>query len=156
MITGLIRGKYFNRYKLLRKYRRVIIDGTGLFYFKEKHCGNCLCTTRTTEDGKQIKMYYYKVVETKIVLHDKVVISIGTEFIENENENVSKQDYELNVAKRLFQKIKKIIRVCQSVFRQMHCIQQKPSCSCVGNITGSICLPQRILDRSCWMKVLNG
>ena len=107
MVTSLIRGKHFNRYRLLGKYWRVIIDGTGLFYFKEKHCSNCLCTTRTNEDGNQIKMYFHKVVEAKIVLNDKIVISLGTEFIENESENISKQDCELNAAKRLFQKIKK-------------------------------------------------
>ena len=107
MITSLIRSKQFNRGRLLGRYWRVIFDGTGLFYFKEKHCDNCLCTTRTTEDGKKVKMYYHKVLEAKIVFSDNVVISLGTEFIENESENVSKQDCETNAAKRLFQKIKK-------------------------------------------------
>lgn len=47
MVKSLIRMKSFNRAKLMGKYWRVIIDGTGLFYFKEKHCGNCLVTTIT-------------------------------------------------------------------------------------------------------------
>ena len=89
------------------KYWRIILDGTGLFYFKEKHCENCLCTTRKTDDGKTTKLYYHKVLEAKIVLSDNIVISLGTEFIENEKENVSKQDCELNAAKRLLAKIKK-------------------------------------------------
>ena len=58
-------------------------------------------------DGKTIKLYYHKVLEAKIVLSDNIVISLGTEFIENEKENVSKQDCELNAAKRLLAKIKK-------------------------------------------------
>ena len=107
MVTSLIRGKYFNRGRLFGKYWRIILDGTGLHYFKEKHCDNCLCTTRKLEDGKTVKMYYHKVLEAKIVLSDNVVISVGTEFIENENEDVSKQDCELNAAKRLMEKIKK-------------------------------------------------
>lgn len=107
MVTSLIRSKQFNRGRLLGKYWRIIFDGTGLFYFKEKHCANCLCTTRTTEDGKNVKMYYHKVLEAKIVLSDNVIISLGTEFIENESENVSKQDCEINAAKRLLKKIKK-------------------------------------------------
>ena len=39
------------------------------------------------------------------MLSENVIISIGTEFIENENENeeVSKQDCELNAAKRLLE-----------------------------------------------------
>ena len=52
-------------------------------------------------------MYYHKVLEAKLVLSDNVIISIGTEFIENENEDVSKQDCELNAAKRLLGKLKK-------------------------------------------------
>lgn len=107
MVTSLIRGKQFNRGRLQGKYWRVILDGTGLFYFKEKHCENCLCTTRKTEDGKTTKLYYHKVLEGKIVLSDAVIISLGTEFIENEEEDVTKQDCEINAAKRLLRKIKK-------------------------------------------------
>lgn len=107
MVTSLIRGKQFNRNRLQGKYWRVILDGSSLFYFKEKHCANCLCTTRKTEDGKTIKLYYHKVLEAKIVFSDQIIISLGTEFIENEKEDVSKQDCELNAAKRLLEKIKK-------------------------------------------------
>lgn len=107
MVRRLIRGKQFNRGRLLGKYWRVIVDGTGLFYFKERHCEHCLCTTKKLENGKKIKLYYHKVVEAKIVLSDKVVISLGTEFIENETEEVSKQDCEINAGKRLLKKIKK-------------------------------------------------
>ena len=82
------------------------MDGTGLFYFKEKHCDNCLCVTQKDADGKIIKLYYHKVLEAKIVLSDKVVISLGSEFIENEKEDVSKQDCKINAAKRLLKKIK--------------------------------------------------
>ena len=40
-------------------------------------------------------------------MSDTVVISLGTEFIENEKEDISKQDCEINAAKRLLKKIKK-------------------------------------------------
>lgn len=46
-------------------------------------------------------------IEYKIVLSSNVVISMGTEFIENEKEDVTKQDCELNAAKRLLDRIKK-------------------------------------------------
>ena len=107
MVNHLIRGKYFNREKLLGKYWRVILDGTGLACFREKHCPNCLCTTKIMEDGKKVKLYYHKVLEAKIVFGDKIIVSLGTEFIENEDENVSKQDCETNAAKRLLSRIKK-------------------------------------------------
>lgn len=46
-------------------------------------------------------------MEAKIVLDDSIVVSLGTEFIENEKEDVEKQDCETNAAKRLMEKIKK-------------------------------------------------
>lgn len=107
MVTSLIRGKQFNRNRLLGRYWRVILDGTGLFYFKEKHCENCLCTVRKNDDGKITKLYYHKVMEAKIVLSDNIIISLGTEFIENEKEDISKQDCEMNAAKRLLKRMKK-------------------------------------------------
>lgn len=107
MVASLIRGKQFNRNQLFGKYWRVILDGTGLFCFHEKHCENCLCTERRADDGKKEKLYYHKVLEAKIVLSDSIVISLGTEFIENEKEDVEKRDCETNAAKRLMKRIKK-------------------------------------------------
>ena len=52
MVKSLIRMKSLNRAKPHGKYWRIIIDGTGLFYFKEKHCENCLVTT-LIRGGKQ-------------------------------------------------------------------------------------------------------
>lgn len=108
MVKSLIRKKSFYRSKLLGKYWRIIIDGTGLFYFREKHCENCLVTTITREEeGKEVKQkrYYHKVLEAKLVLAPGIIISLDTEFIENENEDVSKNDCELNAAKRLLERL---------------------------------------------------
>jgi Transposase DDE domain len=107
MVVSLIRSKQFYKHRLLGKYWKVILDGTSLFYFKERHCENCLSTTHKSEDGKIQKRYYHKVLEAKLVLSDEIVISIGTEFIENECEDVCKQDCEINAAKRLLSRLKK-------------------------------------------------
>ncbi len=107
MVNSLIRGKQFYNNRLLGKYWRVILDGTGLFYFKERHCENCLSETRIDDKGNKEKRYYHKIVEAKLVLSDKIAISLGTEFIENEKEDVSKQDCETNAAKRLLHRLKK-------------------------------------------------
>lgn len=107
MVTKLIRSRQFHKFRLQGKYWRIILDGTGLFYFKERHCENCLCLVKTDETGKQSKQYYHKVLEAKIVLSENIILSIETEFIENENERVSKQDCEINAAKRLLKRIKK-------------------------------------------------
>lgn len=124
MIKSLLRGKQFYRSRLLGKYWRVILDGTGLFYFKEKHCENCLCETRKDEEGKKTKRYYHKVLEAKLVLGEKLVISLGTEFIENESEDVEKQDCETNAAKRLLEKLKKEYQDCRYVSREMRYMRQ--------------------------------
>jgi len=99
--------KSFQGGKLLGQYWRIILDGTGLFYFKEKHCDNCLSQTVTREEGTKVKRYYHKVLEAKLVLSEKVVVSLDTEFIENEKEDVSKQDCEIKAAKRLLKRLSK-------------------------------------------------
>lgn len=60
------------------------------FILKRSTVHNCLCITKKDADGKIVKLYYHKVVKAKIVLSDKAVISLGSEFIENEKEDVSK------------------------------------------------------------------
>lgn len=107
LVKRLIRMKSFQGGKLLGQYWRIILDGTGLFYFKEKHCDNCLSQTVTREDGTKVKTYYHKVLEAKLVLSEKVVISLDTEFIENEKEDVLKQDCEIAAAKRLLKRLSK-------------------------------------------------
>ena len=107
MIKSLIQGKSLCRAKLLGKHWRVILDGTGLFSFKEKHCENCLVTTVKNKEGKEEKRYCHKVLEAKIVLGEHLILSLDTEFIENEDENAAKQDCEINAAKRILARLKK-------------------------------------------------
>lgn len=107
MIYSLIRRKSFYKHRLLDKYWRIILDGTGQFYFKERHCENCLCVKRKVSDGSTRIFYYQKVLEAKIVMSNKVVLSLDTEFIEGEQENISKQDCGQNAGKRILSRIKK-------------------------------------------------
>ena len=115
MIRKLIRSKNFNGARLLGKYWRIILDGTGLHYYEEKPDGHCLVTKIKDADGKEKKLYYRKVLEAKIVLGEKLILSLDTEFIENESEDVPKQDCELNAAKRILERINKNyprLRIC--------------------------------------------
>ncbi len=107
LVKNLIRMKSFQKGRLLGKYWRIILDGTGLFYFKEKHCDNCLVKTVTREDGTKAKTYYHNVLEVKLVLSDKMVLSLDTEFIENEEEDISKHDCEIAAAKWLLRRLEK-------------------------------------------------
>lgn len=107
MIDDLIRSKLFYPYRLLGCWR-LILDGTGYAFFKERHCEHDLVTKiKNPTTGEEMTLYYHKVLEAKIVLSDNLVLSIGTEFIENESADVSKQDCEINAAKRLMPRIKK-------------------------------------------------
>ena len=106
MIFRLLRCRQFDRYKFNGCWK-LIIDGTGIACFKERHCEHDLVMThKDPETGKEKTFYYHKILEAKIILAPNVVVSIGTEFIENENENVTKQDCETNAAKRLLKRLK--------------------------------------------------
>ena len=100
MITRLIRNK------MLDKYFHVVFDGSGLASSRRKYNQNCLIKNMTDEKGNKYKEYSTYVLEAKLVVGD-LVLSIGSEFVENENENVTKQDCEIKAFKRLAKKIKK-------------------------------------------------
>lgn len=106
MIVRLIRNKMLEKYKIRGKYYYVVVDGTGLATSGKKYNKNCLVKNRTDKNGKEYQEYSTYVLETKLVVGE-MVFSIGSEFVENEDENVSKQDCEINAFKRLAKKIKK-------------------------------------------------
>lgn len=108
MIRSLIRKRSFEKARFQDKYWLIVVDATQIFSFKERHCKHCLTRTHIDEKtGEATIRYYHNVLEAKIILGDSLVVSIGTEFIENEKENVSKQDCERNAFKRLAKKLKK-------------------------------------------------
>jgi hypothetical protein len=106
-ISRLISSRVLERYRLLGKMYVIIIDGTGLFKFKEKHCEHCLRReVENPKTGEKTKIYMHHVLEAKLLMGDKV-LSIGSEFIENESEDVKKQDCELKAFYRLARRLKK-------------------------------------------------
>lgn len=107
MIKELLKKRSLEFYRLLDKYWCIAIDATGLFSFSEKHCEHCLKKEYKNKETGEIEktVYYHNVLEAKLVVGD-MVLSIATEFIENEDENVSKQDCEMNAFKRLVAKLK--------------------------------------------------
>lgn len=106
MVTRLIRSKMFDKYRFKGKYFQIVIDGTGLATFRERHCNNCLKRTYNKGQEDEYSIYYHYVLEAKLVVGD-IVISIDTEFVENEDENVEKQDCELRAFYRMVERIKK-------------------------------------------------
>jgi hypothetical protein len=107
IIRKLLRKRSFENARFLGKYWMVIVDATQLFCLKEKIDEHCLRKT-INKGTKDEKIYYYhNVLEAKLVLGEYLIISIATEFIENEKEDVEKQDCERKAFKRLAEKLKK-------------------------------------------------
>lgn len=105
LITKLIRGKKFNQNRVEKAWP-VILDGTGYAYFRKRHCEQDLVCNVKDENGKVIgKRYYHKALVAKLLLSPNLTLTLGVEFIENENENVSKQDCEIRAAKRLMKRL---------------------------------------------------
>ncbi len=103
----LIRMRSFEESRIRNRYWQIIIDGVYLNQFSERHCPHCMTRTHRDKDGNPSWVeYYHSVLEAKLVLHGNIVCSVGTEFIENETPDVSKQDCELNAFKRLAAKIR--------------------------------------------------
>ena len=106
MIVKMIRNKMLQKYKVRGQYYHVVVDGTGLATSRKKYNKNCLVKNKTDKNGNEYQEYSTYVLEAKLVIGD-MVFSIGSEFVENEEENVNKQDCETAAFKRLAEKIKK-------------------------------------------------
>lgn len=107
LVRTLIRSRAFEEAKIRKKYWQIIIDGTQLFCSRKKLDEHSLYRVHKKETKEEYKEYYYYVLEAKIVLHEKIQVSIMTEFVENENGEVKKQDCERNAAVRLMERLKK-------------------------------------------------
>ncbi len=106
MITKLIRGKIIKKFLVRDRYYHIIIDGTGLATSRKKYNEKCLVKNRTNKNGKEYQEYSTYVLEAKLVVGE-MVISIGSEFVENGEIKEEKQDCEIKAFKRLAEKIKK-------------------------------------------------
>jgi hypothetical protein len=106
VVTGsvetLIRRKVLYPYRLRGRYFLVVIDGTGVLTFPERHCPHCLTMTHNGHTT-----YYHPILEAKLVTHDGFVFSLLTEFIENPGEHPTKQDCELKAFYRLADRLKR-------------------------------------------------
>jgi hypothetical protein len=117
MVKKLLRMRSFENARFLDKYWLVIVDATQIFSSDKEHCDKCLTRKHVNkETGEEHVTYYHTVLEAKLVLGDGFVISIASEFIENDSEDAErqknmgteeiKQDCELKAFKRLAKKIK--------------------------------------------------
>ena len=103
IVKALLRSKMFDKYRYEGHFQ-LIFDGTGLSTHSYNLNNNCL--SRKSKEGKIT--YYKYVLECKLVV-GSIVISLDTEFIENERmlTEKQKQDCETNAFKRMVVRIKR-------------------------------------------------
>ena len=106
MVNRLIRSKMFDKYRFKGRYFQIVIDGTSMMKFKKRHCKHCLKRVHNEGKENEYSIYYHYVLEAKLVVGD-IVISLDSEFVENEDENVEKQDCEIKAFYRMAKRIKK-------------------------------------------------
>ncbi|MCP3680156.1 MAG: hypothetical protein GY782_07880, partial [Gammaproteobacteria bacterium] len=99
----LQRGKHLSQYQIFPNLYICSIDGTGYFHSQSINCGGCL----RAEHKNGSVSYSHKVLQAALIHPDiRQVIPLMPEEIRN-TDGESKQDCEINAAKRLIPKIKK-------------------------------------------------
>ena len=115
-VYGLIRSKAFYDGRFQKKWL-VVVDGTQIYSGSRKLNDGCLERRYNKGTEEEIVNYHFDVLEAKIVLGEGLIVSIGSEFIENNGEDAErqknmseekrKQDCEIKAFRRLAGKIKK-------------------------------------------------
>ena len=115
-VYGLIRSKAFYDARFQKKWL-VIVDGTQTYSGSRKLNESCLERHYNKGTEEETVNYHCDVLEAKIVFGESLVVSIASEFIENNGEDTEnqknmseekrKQDCETKAFKRLAEKVKK-------------------------------------------------
>lgn len=109
VVQRLLRMKVLDAARLLGR-AVVLLDATGLICFPRRHCPHCL----VQRHGRQT-LYLHQVLEAKLLGPGGLVLSLGSEFIDNadaagaagRSADAVKQDCELKAAARLLPRLKK-------------------------------------------------
>jgi hypothetical protein len=102
IIKYLLDKRSLHKFRLMGKYFSVAIDGSGIYTYAKEPYPNC--PYKTSKKGK--KTWYQNVLEAKIVCSNGFSISIGTEWLKNEDGH-TKQDCEQKALKRLLDHLKR-------------------------------------------------
>ena len=127
----LLRSRAFEAMRIRGKYWQVIIDGTQLYSSRKELDGKSLYRIHNRGTDTEYRENYYYVLEAKLVLHPGILVSIMTEFVDNEDgDEAGKQDCERKACHRLMEKLKKqfprlsvclsadSLYACESFFRE--------------------------------------
>ncbi|MCP4135390.1 MAG: hypothetical protein GY754_30755 [bacterium] len=101
MLKELLQKRVLHKYRYLDRYFIIAIDGTGVYSYTEEPYPGCPYKER---NGK--KYYQQPVLEAKLVCSNGFSLSIGSEWIVNED-GATKQDCETKAFHRLAEQLKK-------------------------------------------------
>lgn len=104
-LRHLIRSRVFEGSRISGRYWQVIVDGTQLESSQRKLDPKSLYRTHRKGTPEEYREYYYYVLEAKLVLREDILVSIMTEFVENEGLEAEKQDCERKACRRLLKKL---------------------------------------------------
>ena len=108
LVRRLLRSRAFEEARIRKKHWQIIIDGTQIYSSRKKLDEKSLFRTHNKGKDNEYKEYYYYVLEAKLVLHPNIIVSIMTEFVENEDGcETQKQDCERKACYRLMERLKK-------------------------------------------------
>lgn len=102
IVKYILDKRSLHKFRLLGKYFKIAIDGSGLYTFEEEPYPSC--PYKTSQNGK--KTWYQNVLEAKIVCRNGFSLSIGTEWLKNEDGH-KKQDCEQKALTRLLGQLKR-------------------------------------------------
>lgn len=103
MIRTLLRSRRLASFRYCKQFYILVLDGTELYRWNERHCDQCLQANQGKDKSLQ---YFHRVLELKLVSHDGLALSVLTEFVENNGGPDDKQDCELKAAYRLLKRLK--------------------------------------------------
>lgn len=127
MVRQLIRNKVLDDERLLGAFV-VAWDGSGLVSFRTRHCPHCL-----TQQHGETTCYFHNTLEAKLLTSCGLVLSMGSEFIDNRHFDGTspqmgreklKQDCELKAFARLAPQLKRDFpqtRLCMAADALMAC-----------------------------------
>ena len=102
--------KYYKWYGL-----PVVIDGTDFAFFRSFHCIHDLTATFHKGAKEEKTYYFHRALVAHMFFTKTVSFPIGIEFIENKEQNPSKQDCENQAAIRLLERIKRRFPLMQFI-----------------------------------------
>ena len=107
LVRYLIRSRAFEDGRIRNKYWQIIVDGTQTTSSRDELDGRYIYKVhKKGTDGEYTEFCYY-VLEAKLVLVYNIVANIMTEFVENADAEVEKQDCERKACSRLMKRLKK-------------------------------------------------